>query len=75
MSKSIESQWSATRARLVLAALLRIGWSVKRVSGSHRVLTRPGFADYVFAFHDGAEIGPSMLARMSKKLGLRPQDL
>ena len=30
------SQWSSTKAKRVLAALLRIGWEVKRISGSHR---------------------------------------
>jgi len=51
------SQWSATRARRVLAALERIGWRVKRTTGSHRVLEREGWPDVVFAFHDGQEIG------------------
>jgi len=32
-------------------------------------------ADYVFAFHDGEEIGPRMLARIGKKTGLKPEDL
>jgi predicted RNA binding protein YcfA (HicA-like mRNA interferase family) len=32
----------STRARVVLAALRRIGWEVKRPSGSHRILTRAG---------------------------------
>jgi predicted RNA binding protein YcfA (HicA-like mRNA interferase family) len=27
------SQWPSTKARRVLAALLRIGWSIKRHSG------------------------------------------
>jgi len=53
------SQWSSTKARRVLAALLRIGWSIKReAKGSHRVLARPGWPNYTFAFHDGEEIGP-----------------
>jgi len=53
------SQWPSTKARLVLAALQRIDWRVKRQSGtSHRVLSRPGWPDYVFAFHDREEIGP-----------------
>jgi len=70
------SQWSSTRARQVLAALLRIGWTIKRESGtSHRVLTRVGWPDYVFAFHDGEEIGPKMLARIAKHTGLTPKDL
>ena len=69
------TEWPATRARLVLAALLRIGWRVKRQSGSHKVLSRPGWPDAVFAFHDGDEIGPRMLARIAKHTGLRPEDL
>jgi predicted RNA binding protein YcfA (HicA-like mRNA interferase family) len=69
------SAWPSTRARRVLAALLRIGWAVKRQSGSHRTLSRPGWRDFVFAFHDDEEIGPRMLARISKRSGLRPEDL
>lgn len=69
------SRWSATKAREVLAALLRIGWRVKRQSGSHRTLERDGWPDYVFAFHDGDEIGPRMLARIGKATGLTPDDL
>jgi predicted RNA binding protein YcfA (HicA-like mRNA interferase family) len=69
------SNWPATKARRVLAALLRIGWSVKRQSGSHRTLERPGWPDYVFAFADDDEIGPRMLARIAKRTGLQPGDL
>jgi predicted RNA binding protein YcfA (HicA-like mRNA interferase family) len=66
----------ATKARRVLAALLRIGWNVKRETGSsHRVLERPGWPDYVFAFHDDEEIGPRMLARVAKRTGLSADDL
>lgn len=70
------SQWPSTKSRLVLAALLRIGWTVKRQSGtSHRVLSQPGWQNFVFAFHDGEEIGPRMLARIAKRTGLTPKDL
>ena len=70
------SRWPATKARRVLAALLRIGWSIKRQSGgSHRVLERVDWPDYVFAFHDDDEIGPRMLARIAKHTGLTPEDL
>jgi hypothetical protein len=29
----------------------------------------------VFAFHDGEEIGPRMLARVARSTGLTPDDL
>jgi predicted RNA binding protein YcfA (HicA-like mRNA interferase family) len=69
------SRWPSAKAQRVLAALLRIGWTVKRQSGSHRTLHRPGWPDLVFAFHDGDEIGPRMLARIAKQSGLTPDDL
>jgi Predicted periplasmic or secreted lipoprotein len=69
------SQWPATKARRVLAALLGIGWTLKRQTGSHRTLSRPGWPDFVFAFHDGEETGPRMLARIAKHTGLNPSDL
>jgi predicted RNA binding protein YcfA (HicA-like mRNA interferase family) len=58
-----------------LAALLGIGWRIKRQSGSHKTLERDGWPDLVFAFHDDAEIGPRMLARIARRSGLQPKDL
>ena len=69
------SQWPSTRARRVLAALFRTGWSIKRQTGSHRTLSRLGWPDFVFAFHDDEELGPRMLARIAKQTGLKPDDL
>lgn len=70
------SQWRAAKAGQVLAALLRIGWSVKRShGGSHKILARAGWPDFVWAFHAGEEIGPRMLARIAKNTGLEPADL
>lgn len=70
------SQWGSRKSRLVLAALFRIGWQVKRQSGgSHKVLSRPGWEDFVFAFHEGEEIGPRMMARVARRTGLEPDDL
>jgi predicted RNA binding protein YcfA (HicA-like mRNA interferase family) len=69
------SDWPSAKARDVLAALLRIGWRLKRTSGSHRTLAHDRWPDVVFAFRDGEEIGPRMLARIAKRTGLRPEDL
>lgn len=69
------SNWKSAKARRVLAALESIGWRVKRQKGSHKTLERDGWADYVFAFHDGEEIGSKMMARIAKKTGLKPEEL
>jgi predicted RNA binding protein YcfA (HicA-like mRNA interferase family) len=69
------SNWPSAKARRVLAALFKIGWQLKRQSGSHRTLARPNSPDVVFAFHDDEEIGPKMLARIAKRTGLTPDDL
>lgn len=69
------SQWPSAKAKWVFAALVALGWKLKRQSGSHRTLSREGWPDFVFAFHDGDEIGPRMLARLAKHTGLRAEDL
>jgi predicted RNA binding protein YcfA (HicA-like mRNA interferase family) len=71
------SFWPSTRARKVLQALERIGWKQMdgRSVGSHRQLMRATGERYTWAFHDGEEIGPRMLARIAKATGLKPEDL
>jgi predicted RNA binding protein YcfA (HicA-like mRNA interferase family) len=69
------SHWPSTKAKRVLSALLKVGWALKRQTGSHRTLAREGWPDYVFAFHDSEELGPKMLARIAKHTGLKPNDL
>jgi predicted RNA binding protein YcfA (HicA-like mRNA interferase family) len=69
------SVWKSVKAKRLLATLLRIGWKVKRQTGSHKILERPNWPDVVFAFHDNEEIGPKMLARVAKVTGLKPEDL
>jgi hypothetical protein len=59
-----------------LAALLRIGWRVKRHSGtSHRILERRGWPDVLFAYHDRVTLGPAAMRVLAKKTGLKPQGL
>jgi predicted RNA binding protein YcfA (HicA-like mRNA interferase family) len=70
------SHWPSSKGRKVKAALLRIGWHIKRHdSTSHSTLAREGWNDYSWAFNDGEEIGPKMLSRIAKHTGLQPKDL
>ncbi|MEF3365964.1 type II toxin-antitoxin system HicA family toxin [Methylocystis sp. 9N] len=67
--------WPGVKAKRLRAALERKSWSEKRSTGSHRIFAKAGFPDFIFAFHDGEEIGPRMLARIAKRTGLKPEDL
>jgi predicted RNA binding protein YcfA (HicA-like mRNA interferase family) len=73
------SQWPSTSAKKVFRALHRIGWREKpRISkgGSHKQLEHSNYRDeYTWAFHDGDEIGPKMLAKIAKRTGLKPEDI
>jgi predicted RNA binding protein YcfA (HicA-like mRNA interferase family) len=73
------SKFPSTTAKKVFRALLRIGWCEKTrvsTSGSHRQLENPAYPyEYTWAFHDGDEIGPKMLAKIAKRTGLTPEDL
>ncbi len=70
------SRWPSSKAKRVLSALHRIGWEEKaRKGSSHVQLIHPTLGEYTWAFHDADEIGPVMLAKISKKTGLKPEDL
>jgi len=77
MSQQIK--WASSSAKKIFRALLRIGWHEKaRVSksGSHKQLEHPSYPyEFTWAFHDGDEIGPKMLARIAKRTGLKPGDI
>jgi len=69
------NDFPATKGRRVLDALIRIGWNIKRRSGSHIRLFKYGHPDYTFSCHDSAEIGPTILKKIAKHTGLKPEDL
>lgn len=69
------STWRATKAKRVYAALLRIGWKLRKQVGSHRKLQRPGWSNFTFCFHDSEEVGPAALSKIGKETGLEPGDL
>jgi len=74
--KNKPRDWPSIKAKQALAALLRIGWTIKRQSGtSHRILKRPSWPDLLFAFHDRVTLGPAAMKVLAKKTGLTPQDL
>jgi len=69
------SNWHSVKSKQLLKALIKKGWSIKRISGSHKILEHSNYNNFVFAFHDNEEIGPKMLSRISKHTGIMPEDL
>jgi len=69
------SRWSSAKAKRVLAALLRIGWKIKRESSSHKVLFGSGWLTWSLLSMIKMKLVPKMLARIAKHTGLEPKDL
>ncbi len=69
------SEWSSTKAKVVLRALQRAGWRIVSQKGSHIKLQHPQRGTYMFGFHEREEIGPKMLAKIAKYTGLTPEEL
>jgi predicted RNA binding protein YcfA (HicA-like mRNA interferase family) len=61
------SCWPSCKAKRVRKALAKIGWGTKpgKKGSSHQQLVHPKLPEYTWAFHDGDEIGPRMLASLS----------
>jgi predicted RNA binding protein YcfA (HicA-like mRNA interferase family) len=69
------SIWKSSKAKVVLKALEKNGWQIIRIRGSHKILSKENYPNFIFAFHDKEEIGPKMLSRISKHTDLKPEDL
>ena len=69
------AQWKSVKARQLFKALERLGFKTRRQTGSHRYMAHGDGRWVTFAFHDGDEVGPPILAKIAKKTGLRPEDL
>ena len=64
----------ATGAKLV-RALGKAGFEVKRVKGSHHVLTHPDGRATVVPVHAGETIGPGLLSRILRSADLSADEL
>jgi predicted RNA binding protein YcfA (HicA-like mRNA interferase family) len=52
------------RGRELLAVLKRLGYTVSRQKGSHRVMEAPDRPRLLFSFHDGADIPPGLVRKV-----------
>jgi predicted RNA binding protein YcfA (HicA-like mRNA interferase family) len=66
------SQWRSIKARRLLSALLRLGWSIKRQTGSHKVLAQPGIGNELKRVALNPQF-PYRLASVEEILALRPE--
>jgi len=70
------SYWPSCKARLVFSTIQRIGWTIKTEKGSsHKQMVHPDYGEATWAFHNGVEIGPKMMARLAKVFHFQLKDL
>lgn len=56
-----------------MAVLERAGWQLLRVKTSHHFFAKFGWPKRIVALQS-KEIGPRMVARIAKQMGLTPED-
>jgi predicted RNA binding protein YcfA (HicA-like mRNA interferase family) len=59
----------------VYAALLRLGWTLKKQVGPIESCNVPAGQTTHSAFTTAKEVGPAALSKIGKDTGLRPEDL
>jgi predicted RNA binding protein YcfA (HicA-like mRNA interferase family) len=55
--------------------LVRAGWFLDRVGGSHHIYVKPGFAPVSVAVHGNKSLGKGLQRRLMRQTGLTDDDL
>ena len=63
------------KALRLLNALLKYGFFVVRIRGSHRFLRHPDGRSLMFAFHDRETVGPRILSKLVKDARMTTEEL
>ena len=63
------------KALELIAALLRAGFVVKRVKGSHHILSHPDGRATVVPVHRGETIGPGLLSKILRDCEMTGDEL
>jgi predicted RNA binding protein YcfA (HicA-like mRNA interferase family) len=69
------SRLPATTARDLVRALVRLGFEVHRIRGSHHYLRHPDGRSTVVPVHVGEDIGPGLLAKILRDCKLTREEL
>lgn len=47
------------------------GWSLKRIRGSHHIMTKPGFRSVPVPIHDNGDMNPDYVKDLEKQTGVK----
>jgi predicted RNA binding protein YcfA (HicA-like mRNA interferase family) len=59
----------------VVRALVRLGWSLDRQSGSHAILTKPGRSPVTIPIHKGRTLKEGTARAILKQAGVSEEEL
>jgi predicted RNA binding protein YcfA (HicA-like mRNA interferase family) len=59
----------------VVRALVRLGWSLDRQSGSHAILTKPGRSPVTIPIHKGRTLKEGTARAILKQVGVSEEEL
>ncbi len=65
---------ASIQALRMIRALVRLGWTVARASGSHHVLVKPDFARIVVPVHRGKPLKEGLARGILKDAGVSEEE-
>lgn len=71
----IEGFWPSIKTHRLIKAMQKQGWELHHQTGSHRIFRKEGHEPYALANADHEELGPKIVSRIAKVIGLKPEHL
>jgi len=65
---------ASLQALRLIKALVRLGWTLDRVAGSHRILTKPGHAPVTVPVKKGATLKEGTARSILRQAGLDEEE-
>ncbi len=59
------------RPKEVIRILETNGWSLKRIRGSHYIMTKPGFRSVPVPMHGNGDMNPDFIKDLEKQTGVK----
>lgn len=59
------------RPKTIIKILEQNGWTLRRIKGSHHVMSKPGFRSVPIPMHSNQDMNPDFVKSLEKQTGVK----